>query len=105
MQKSKVIEFFINKINFVASGSDIRLIDSYTEDMEEELVIEAMKITIENGKANTRYATRYIKSILDNWLNENITTMERYKNIKGGGQNARDKPTERSFKKRYGKKI
>lgn len=101
---SKVIEFYIKNINAIPNFTDVKLIDSYTDEMEEDLVIEAMQITIKNNKSNTRYATRYIKTILDNWLNENITTIEQYKN-KVGDKNARDKPIERSLKKRYGTKI
>ena len=105
MQRSKAIEFFINKIRFTASTTELELINSYTEDMDEELVIEAMKIAIKNDKAHTRYAIRYIKAILDNLLNENITTFEQYKNIKGGGQNAKNRCDDRKLKKSYGKKI
>ena len=101
---SKVIEFYLKKINSTASFSEVKLIDSYIDEMEEDLIIEAMNITIKNNKANTRYATRYIKAILDNWLNENITTLKQYRS-KGGEQNARDESTKRSFKKGYGTKI
>lgn len=105
MQKNKAIEFFINKIRFTASTTELELINSYTEDMDEELVIEAMKIAIKNDKAHTRYAIRYIKAILDNWLNENITTFKQYKNIKGSGEYAGNKCDDRKLKKSYGKKI
>ena len=101
---SKVIEFYIKKINSLASFSEVQIIDSYKDEMEEDLIIEAMNIAIKNNKANTRYAIRYIKTILDNWLNENIITLKQYKS-KVGEQNARDKPVKRSLKKGYGTKI
>ena len=43
---SKVIEFYLKKINSTASFSEVKLIDSYIDEMEEDLIIEAMNITI-----------------------------------------------------------
>lgn len=96
---SKVVEFYLKKVNSVASYSQVQIIDSYTEDMEEDLIIEAMNIALKNNKKNIRY----IQAILDNWLNSGINTIEKYR--KGVTQNGRDKPIERSLKKGYGTKI
>ena len=96
---SKVVEFYLKKVNSVASYSQVQIIDSYTEEMEEDLVIEAMNIALNNNKRNIKY----IQGILDNWLNSGITTVEGYR--RGVIQNGRDKPMERSLKKGYGTKI
>nr|WP_317357941.1 DnaD domain protein [uncultured Tyzzerella sp.] len=96
---SKVVEFYCKKVNSVASYSQVQIIDSYTEEMEEDLVIEAMNIALNNNKRNIKY----IQGILENWLNSGINTIEKYR--RGVTQNGRDKPMERSFKKGYGTKI
>ncbi|WP_250278775.1 DnaD domain-containing protein [[Clostridium] colinum] len=97
--QSKVVEFYLKKVNSVASFSQVQIIYSYTDEMEEDLIIEALNIALKNNKKNIRY----IQTILDNWLNSGITTIEEYR--KGVSQNARDKPIERSLKKGYGTKI
>ncbi len=96
---SKVIAFYLQKINSTASYSQVQIINSYTEDMEDELIIEAMNIALKNNKRNIKY----IQGILENWLNSGITTVEKYR--KGVTQNGRDKPIERNLKKGYGTKI
>ncbi len=96
---SKVVEFYIKKINSVASFSQVQIINSYTEDMQEDLIIEAMNIALKNNKRNIKY----IQGILDNWLNNDIKTLDDY--LKGGDKNGRNKSSKGSFKKQYGTKI
>lgn len=48
--------------------NNLTILESYEEDLSEELIIEAIKIASTNGKKNMAY----IKAILNNWVSLGI---------------------------------
>lgn len=48
--------------------NNLTILESYKEDLSEELIIEAIKIASTNGKKNMAY----IKAILNNWVSLGI---------------------------------
>lgn len=69
-----VSKFYEENIN-VLTPYTAKLLEDYTEELGQELVIYALQISIENNKRTISY----IKAILNNWSNANIKTLEEAK--------------------------
>ena len=67
----EIIDFYNNNIGIITPYAT-ELFDSYLKDMTKDLIVLAMKKSVEADKRNINY----IKAILNNWNNKNITTVE-----------------------------
>jgi DnaD/phage-associated family protein len=56
----------------VLGGHIAEKISTWCDDLSDELVLEAMKIAVENGKVNWRY----VETILQDWFTKRIRTIE-----------------------------
>lgn len=69
---SSSISFYINNINPLISQHEMELLNSYCNDLSDEVVIYAIKEAIEHNAKNMKY----IKSILDRYVRQGLTTVE-----------------------------
>lgn len=67
----EIIDFYNNNIGIITPYAT-ELFDSYLKDMTKDLIVLAMKKSVEADKRNINY----IKAILNNWNNKKITTVE-----------------------------
>ena len=67
----EIIDFYNNNIGIITPYAT-ELFDSYLKDMTKDLIVLAMKKSVEADKRNINY----IKAILNNWNNKRITTVE-----------------------------
>ena len=68
-------EFYQNNFGLMSSYTALN-IQTYLDDgLTEDLIVEAMKNALDNNARNWKY----VKTILNNCLNENITTVEQYR--------------------------
>lgn len=67
----EIIDFYNNNIGIITPYAT-ELFDSYLKDMAKDLIVLAMKKSVEADKRNINY----IKAILNNWNNKKITTVE-----------------------------
>lgn len=74
-EKNNPFEFYQNNFGLMSSYTALN-IQTYLDDgLTEELIVEAMKDALNNNARNWKY----VKTILNNCLNENITTTEQYR--------------------------
>ena len=68
----------MENINPLITAHEVEILQSYSSDMTEDLIIRAIQEAIEHKAMNMKY----IKSILDRYIRENIKTVEQieYKN-------------------------
>ena len=76
--RSSSIKFYMENINPLITAHEVEILQSYSSDMTEDLIIRAIQEAIEHKAMNMKY----IKSILDRYIRENIKTVEQieYKN-------------------------
>lgn len=67
----EIIDFYNNNIGIITPYAT-ELFDSYLKEMTKDLIVLAMKKSVEADKRNINY----IKAILNNWNNKKITTVE-----------------------------
>lgn len=70
----KVSKFYEENINLLTPYTS-KVLEDFTDELGEDLVIYAMQISIENNKRTISY----IKAILNNWTKANIKTLEEAK--------------------------
>lgn len=70
----KVTKFYEQNINLLTPYT-AKILEDFTEELGQDLVIYAMQIAIENNKKTISY----IKAILNNWTKANIKTLEEAK--------------------------
>lgn len=70
-----VLKFYEENINLLTPYTS-KLLEDFTDELGEDLVIYAMQISIENNKRTISY----IKAILNNWSKANIKTLAEAKN-------------------------
>ena len=70
----KVTKFYEQNINLLTPYT-AKILEDFTEELGQDLVIYAMQIAIENNKKTISY----IKAILNNWSKANIKTLEEAK--------------------------
>lgn len=66
----EIIDFYNNNIGIITPYA-MELLDSYLKNMTKDLIVLAMKKSVEADKRNINY----IKAILNSWNNKNITTV------------------------------
>lgn len=71
----KVSKFYEENINLLTPYTS-KVLEDFTDELGEDLVIYAMQISIENNKRTISY----IKAILNNWSRANIKTLAEAKN-------------------------
>lgn len=71
----KVSKFYEENINLLTPYTS-KVLEDFTDELGEDLVIYAMQISIENNKRTISY----IKTILNNWSRANIKTLAEAKN-------------------------
>lgn len=72
------IKKYIKAINPVASRMELEMLSTYEDEVEPELI----EIAIEEAILNNVPKLNYIKAILNNCIQDNIDTAEKYKNMK-----------------------
>lgn len=70
----KVTKFYEQNINLLTPYT-AKILEDFTEELGQDLVIYAMQIAVENNKKTISY----IKAILNNWAKANIKTLEEAK--------------------------
>lgn len=70
----KVTKFYEQNINLLTPYTT-KILEDFTEELGQDLVIYAMQIAVENNKKTISY----IKAILNNWSKANIKTLEEAK--------------------------
>lgn len=70
----KVSKFYEENINLLTPYTS-KVLEDFTDELGEDLVIYAMQISVENNKKTISY----IKAILNNWTKANIKTLEEAK--------------------------
>ena len=98
-ENNNPFEFYQNNFGLMSSYTALN-IQTYLEDgLTEELIVEAMKNALDNNARNWKY----VKTILNNCLNENITTVEQYraKQIEFKNQKANKKTTPKKQEVTY----
>lgn len=70
----KVTKFYEQNINLLTPYT-AKILEDFTEELGQDLVIYAMQISVENNKKTISY----IKAILNNWTKANIKTLEEAK--------------------------
>lgn len=68
---------YLDNINPVASPLELEKLSSWEEDIDPKLINKAIEIAVIN---NVRKYS-YINSILNNWVKDNIKTLEQYENL------------------------
>ena len=66
----KVVEFYNNNVGALTPFG-LEILEDYTREMTEEVVIYAMQISVEANKRNLAY----IKAILNNWSKAGVKTL------------------------------
>lgn len=72
---SSSINFYMENINPLITPHEVEMINDYCNNLSEDLIIYAMKDAIEHKATNLKY----IKSILDRYIKQNIKTVEQLK--------------------------
>ena len=80
----------MENINPTITQYEVDLINDYLKELSEELIINAMKEAIEH---NVR-TMKYVKSILDRYINQKITTLEQLKMINNIKENIKEETEE-----------
>lgn len=71
------IKNYLKNINPVSSHIEIEKLTSWEEDIDPKLINKAIEIAVVNNAK--RYS--YINAILNNWLKDNIKTLEQYESL------------------------
>lgn len=71
-KNSSCINFYMENINPLITSHEVEILNSYSNDLPEDLIIYAMKEAIEHKAMNMKY----IKSILDRYIRQNIKSVE-----------------------------
>ena len=82
-----ILKLFQDEFQRMLSGFEIEEINHLIAENNQDLVIEALKLAIQNGKPNIKY----ISGILRNWENANVTTVEQARNISKTSKKQRQK--------------
>lgn len=90
----KVIDFYNNNIGMITPYG-VEILSSYIEEMQEEVIILAMKKAVEADKRTIQY----IKGILNNWSKKGIKTVVEAE--KENEQFRNKPPNEEKNKKKY----
>lgn len=90
----KIINFYNENIGAITPYG-LEILGSYAKEMPVDLIIYAMKISVEANKKTIQY----IKAILNNWQKANIKTLAEAKqnNKNGKKQNKKTNFTEREY--------
>ena len=71
-KNSSCINFYMENINPLITSHEVEVLNSYGNDLPEDLIVYAMKEAIEHKAMNMKY----IKSILDIYIRQNIKSVE-----------------------------
>ena len=91
---NSIMEFYNNNIGSI-TPYQLEILESYLKDMEEEVIILAMKKSVEANKRNIQY----IKAILNNWIKKGIKTVLDAENEEQEYKN-KQKPKEETIEER-----
>lgn len=69
---SSCINFYMENINPLITSYEVDVLQSYSDNLSDDLIIYAMQDAIEHKAMNMKY----IKSILDRYIRQNIKTIE-----------------------------
>ena len=100
---SSCINFYMENINPLITAHEVELLKSYSNDLSEDLIIYAIQDAIEHKAMNMKY----IKSILDRYIRQNIKTVEQIEfqnNIKQNNSKKQETPEEKAerYKREWG---
>lgn len=100
---SSCINFYMENINPLITSHEVEVLQSYSNDLSEELIIYAIQDAIEHKAMNMKY----IKSILDRYIRQNIKTVEQIEqqnNINQSNTKKRETAEEKAerYKKEWG---
>lgn len=85
---SDAIDFYKNNINPLITPFEIENLEKWAEDIEPAVIIEAMKVAINNSARKKSY----IDAILVNWLKDGIKTYETWCATEGQKTKKEDEP-------------
>lgn len=88
------IKFYMQNINPLITPYEAEMLNSYSEDLDNGLMIQAMKDAIEHKARNFAY----IKKILDRYVNQGIKTKEQLDNLKSLEEKPKDNQTGITFR-------
>ena len=71
-KNSSCINFYMENINPLITSHEVEVLNSYSNDLPEDLIVYAMQDAIEHKAMNMKY----IKSILDRYIRQNIKSVE-----------------------------
>ena len=102
-QNSSCIKFYMENINPLITAHEVELLQSYCNDLSEEVIIYAIQDAIEHKAMNMKY----IKSILDRYIRQNIKTVEQIEfqnNIKQNNSKKQETAEEKAerYKREWG---
>ena len=83
-------KFYMENINPIITQYETELLKDYLTDLSDELIIYAIKEAVEH---NAR-SMKYIKSILDRYVRQNIKTLEQLKALENIKQDTKEETEE-----------
>jgi len=97
---SSSIKFYMENINPLITPHEVEILEDYCNDLPEDLIIYAMQDAIEHKAMNMKY----IKSILDRYIRQSISSVEQIESQKKLNQsNNKKQETDEEKAERYRK--
>lgn len=97
---SSSIKFYMENINPLITPHEVEILKDYSNDLPEDLIIYAMQDAIEHKAINMKY----IKSILDRYIRQSISSVEQIESQKKLNQsNNKKQETDEEKAERYRK--
>ena len=75
LNETSSISFYMNNINPLISPHEVEILNSYCEDLSDEIVTYAIQDAIEHNAKNMKY----IKKILDRYIAQGLSSVEQIK--------------------------
>lgn len=95
---SSSIKFYMENINPLITPHEVEILSDYCNDLSEDLIIYAMQDAIEHKAMNMKY----IKSILERYIRQNIRTVEQIKNQNNNKKQETDEEKAERYRKEWG---